>query len=75
MAAVLPVPSANFAAGSIAVALAVLALKAAAGWLTGSVALYSDALEVVHDLGHCYPVPSVISDLDGHLIHIHSDFM
>jgi cation diffusion facilitator family transporter len=35
------------AAGSVAVALAVLALKAAAWWLTGSVALFADALESV----------------------------
>src|SRR5687767_3380306 len=34
-------------AGSVAVALAVLALKAAAWWLTGSVALFADALESV----------------------------
>src|SRR5205814_1194240 len=45
MAIALPVPTSNLAAGSIAVALAVLALKAVAWWLTGSVALYSDALE------------------------------
>lgn len=35
------------AVGSVAVALAVLALKAAAWWLTGSVALMADALESV----------------------------
>lgn len=35
------------AAGSVAVALAVLALKAVAWWLTGSVALFADALESV----------------------------
>lgn len=35
------------AAGSVAVALAVLALKAGAWWLTGSVALFADALESV----------------------------
>ena len=33
--------------GSLAVGLAVLALKAVAAWLTGSIALYSDALESV----------------------------
>jgi cation diffusion facilitator family transporter len=37
----------SLAMGSIAVALAVLALKAAAWWLTGSVALLADALESV----------------------------
>lgn len=35
------------AAGSVAVALGVLALKAGAWWLTGSVALFADALESV----------------------------
>jgi cation diffusion facilitator family transporter len=35
------------AAASVAVALAVLALKTGAWWLTGSVALYADALESV----------------------------
>jgi cation diffusion facilitator family transporter len=35
------------AIGSVAVAIAVLALKAAAWWLTGSVALFADALESV----------------------------
>jgi cation diffusion facilitator family transporter len=35
----------RFAAGSIAFGVLVLALKAAAWWLTGSAALYSDALE------------------------------
>ncbi len=33
--------------GSLAISLVVLALKAAAYWVTGSVALYSDALETV----------------------------
>jgi len=37
----------NIAAGSVAVALLVLALKLAAWWLTGSVALFADALESV----------------------------
>ncbi|WP_421991005.1 cation diffusion facilitator family transporter [Roseococcus sp.] len=37
----------NLAAGSVAVALAVLALKLVAWWLTGSVALFADALESV----------------------------
>ncbi len=42
----------RIASGSIAVAAAVLALKAAAWWVTGSAALYSDALEsVVNVLG------------------------
>jgi cation diffusion facilitator family transporter len=35
------------ALGSLAIGLAVLALKIAAAWLTGSIALYSDALESV----------------------------
>lgn len=35
------------AAGSVAVALAVLAMKGVAWWLTGSVALFADALESV----------------------------
>ncbi len=38
---------ARVAMGSLAVGLAVLALKAVAAWLTGSIALYSDALESV----------------------------
>jgi cation diffusion facilitator family transporter len=38
---------ARVAMGSLAVGLAVLALKIAAAWLTGSIALYSDALESV----------------------------
>jgi cation diffusion facilitator family transporter len=37
----------RIALGSLAVGLAVLALKAMAAWLTGSIALYSDALESV----------------------------
>ncbi|TCH96632.1 cation transporter [Roseococcus sp. SYP-B2431] len=37
----------SLAAGSVAVALAVLALKLVAWWLTGSVALFADALESV----------------------------
>jgi cation diffusion facilitator family transporter len=37
----------RIAAASVAVALAVLALKGGAWWLTGSVALYADALESV----------------------------
>jgi len=37
----------SLAAGSVAVALAVLAMKAVAWWLTGSVALFADALESV----------------------------
>jgi cation diffusion facilitator family transporter len=37
----------RIALGSLAVGLAVLALKGAAAWLTGSIALYSDALESV----------------------------
>jgi len=37
----------KLAAGSVAVALAVLALKLVAWWLTGSVALFADALESV----------------------------
>jgi cation diffusion facilitator family transporter len=38
---------ARVALGSLAVGLAVLALKITAAWLTGSIALYSDALESV----------------------------
>ncbi|MBL8596778.1 MAG: cation transporter [Devosia sp.] len=38
---------ARVALGSLAIGLAVLALKIAAAWLTGSIALYSDALESV----------------------------
>ena len=38
---------ARVAMGSLAVGLAVLALKIVAAWLTGSIALYSDALESV----------------------------
>lgn len=37
----------RIAAGTIVVGVAVLAMKAAAWWLTGSAALYSDALEFV----------------------------
>ena len=37
--------AARFALWSLAVGVLVLALKAAAAWLTGSIALYSDALE------------------------------
>jgi cation diffusion facilitator family transporter len=37
----------RIALGSLAVSAAVLALKAIAAWLTGSIALYSDALESV----------------------------
>lgn len=37
----------SLAAGSVAVALAVLAMKSVAWWLTGSVALFADALESV----------------------------
>ena len=37
----------RLAAWSIAVALAVLALKAFAWWVTGSVALYSDAMKSI----------------------------
>jgi divalent metal cation (Fe/Co/Zn/Cd) transporter len=33
--------------GSLGVSIAVLAMKAAAYWVTGSVALYSDTLETV----------------------------
>lgn len=39
--------TARIAAGSIGIGLAVLGLKAAAAWLTGSVALYADAVESV----------------------------
>jgi cation diffusion facilitator family transporter len=37
----------RFAAGSIGIGLLVLAVKSAAWWLTGSAALYSDALESI----------------------------
>ena len=37
----------RIAAASIAVAIAVLALKAVAAWLSGSVALLSDAVESI----------------------------
>ena len=37
----------RFALGSLALAVVVLALKAVAAWLTGSIALYADALESV----------------------------
>jgi cation diffusion facilitator family transporter len=40
-------PALRLAAGSIVVGLVVLALKGAAWWITGSAALYSDALETV----------------------------
>ena len=39
--------AARLAMGSLAIGLTVLALKAVAAWLTGSIALYSDALESV----------------------------
>ncbi|MFN9334893.1 MAG: cation diffusion facilitator family transporter [Alphaproteobacteria bacterium] len=39
--------AARLAAGSVAVAVAVLGLKAIAWWVTGSVALYADALESI----------------------------
>jgi cation diffusion facilitator family transporter len=39
--------TARFALGSLAFAVLVLALKAMAAWLTGSIALYADALESV----------------------------
>ena len=39
--------AARLAAGSVAVAVAVLAVKALAWWVTGSVALYADALESI----------------------------
>ena len=47
LAANLRPPALRLAAGSIVVGLVVLALKGAAWWLTGSAALYSDALETV----------------------------
>ncbi|MFN8981142.1 MAG: cation-efflux pump, partial [Alphaproteobacteria bacterium] len=39
--------AAQLAAFSVAIAVAVLALKAIAWWVTGSVALYADALESI----------------------------
>ena len=39
--------SLNVAWGSLAVSIVVLAMKAGAYWVAGSVALYSDALETV----------------------------
>jgi len=47
LAAARAAPLARIAAGSVAIALLVLALKAGAWWLTGSVALMADALESV----------------------------
>ena len=43
----MPQAATTAAAGSVAVAIAVLALKLVAAWLTGSVALFADALESV----------------------------
>ncbi|MGL4636362.1 MAG: cation diffusion facilitator family transporter [Beijerinckiaceae bacterium] len=40
-------PTTRLAAGSIAVGIAVLGLKMLAWWMTGSVALYSDAIESI----------------------------
>lgn len=45
-----PHRTAQIAVGSLAVAVIVLALKALAAWWTGSIALYSDALESVVNL-------------------------
>ncbi len=42
-----PAPALRLAAGSILIGLVVLALKGGGWWLTGSAALYSDALETV----------------------------
>lgn len=42
--------TAQLALGSLAVAIVVLALKALAAWWTGSIALYSDALESIVNL-------------------------
>jgi cation diffusion facilitator family transporter len=50
MSVVPPVRTAQLALGSLAVAIVVLALKALAAWWTGSIALYSDALESVVNL-------------------------
>jgi len=46
--------TASFAAASIAVGVVVLALKLSAWWLTGSVALYSDALETVVNIAAAF---------------------
>src|SRR5688500_15764942 len=45
-----PLRTAQLALGSLAVAIIVLGLKALAAWWTGSIALYSDALESVVNL-------------------------
>jgi cation diffusion facilitator family transporter len=42
-----PGPATRLAMGSVAVAIAVLGMKAVAWWVTGSVALFADALESV----------------------------
>ena len=51
----------KLAAGSLLVGIAVLGLKVLAWWMTGSVALLSDALESTVNLATCHetgPVPS-----------------
>jgi len=50
MSVTLPHRTAQIAAGSLAVAVIVLVLKGLAAWWTGSIALYSDALESVVNL-------------------------
>lgn len=50
MTAAQPTRTIQLALGSLAVALVVLGLKALAAWWTGSIALYSDALESVVNL-------------------------
>jgi cation diffusion facilitator family transporter len=58
----------RIAAGSIAIGFAVLALKAAAWWITGSVALYSDALESI-----IHPVTSLLALAALHFAAIPAD--
>ena len=41
----------TIASASIAIALLVLALKALAWWMTGSIALFSDAMESLVNIG------------------------
>ena len=50
----------RFAAASVAIALLVLGLKAAAAWLTGSVALFADALESLVNVAAALAVVAAI---------------
>jgi cation diffusion facilitator family transporter len=51
----------QFAAGSIAIAIVVVVLKLAAWWVTGSIALYSDALESVVNVATAVAALAAIS--------------